>query len=165
MSKSPTVFGIVCFFFCTGFSPVNIDGVWMPLHPKWQKAPYGDPASNQTEDVAEMDLLCFLGNGQFVLFTGSINRMPGKWTTISEGDPQTIYVGKWKDKLPETIKYRLVAATEAEVLPKISHIAKLLWGGKGNLIFGGEQYKRAPELDVPVQKVLKETPGARIKFP
>jgi hypothetical protein len=144
---------------CAAFSPQRIKGAWIPIKPDWQKVPYGDPAANKFENVAEMRILYFADNGQFAILDGTVDWLPHHFTAVSQGDPLTIYLGFFNKPVPGDVRYRLVSATEAEgqKLPNIRRISRLAFVEDGTLIFEGSHYKRLIDLDAPVRTMLKQT--------
>jgi hypothetical protein len=161
----PLLVALSGFLVCTGFAPQRVDGLWLPDHPNWQKFPYGDPNLHQTENVAQMALLYFGENGKFALLEGTVNRKPHDFIAISQGDPQTVYAGRWTGVDHGFARYRLVSATEAEgqMLPKVERIVTFSFRADGHIIVDGKSYQRAGrELDYAFRRTLKKVPEAQI---
>ena len=138
----------------------KIIGAWLPVDVKWEHAP---PEINPKLETGATTVLYFGEHGQFAMLICTVNREPGHYTTLSQGDGQVISLGEWDDRLPGTVKYRLVSrnvAAEGEKLPGSWHDEKLTSTKKGYLLFRGQLYRKVDDLGHSVRESLKSVSPA-----
>ena len=135
-------------------------GAWLPVSVKWEHAP---PQINPKLETGATTILYFGENGQFAKVGCVVNREPGRYTTLSQGDGQVISLGEWDGHLPGKTKYRLVSRTvtvEGEKLPGPWQEGKLAATKNGHLIFEGRLYRHVEDLRQSVQELLRGIPEA-----
>lgn len=126
---------------------VALTGAWLQDGIKWINAPAEINAHLQTGQAA---LLYFGPDHTFAIIYCVVNRVPKQYMTISHGDGQVVYLGKWEaagDQISTT--YRLMSRTvqiKGEKLPgpelratiKKSHVL---------LVLQSKSYRRVDALD------------------
>ena len=146
---------------CAAFAQTaKTAGAWLPVNVKWEHAP---PQINPNLETGATTILYFGEHGQFALVGCVVNREPGRYTTLSQGDGQVIYLGEWDGHLPGKAKYRLVSRTvavEGEKLPGPWHEEKVNATKKGNLMFQGKLYRHVDDLGQSVRELLQGIPEA-----
>jgi hypothetical protein len=144
---------------CGAFAQtVQTAGAWLPLHVKWEHAP---PSINPKLETGATTVLYFDEHGRFAMVGCVVNREPGRYTTVSQGDGQVISLGEWDGHLPGQVKYRLVSRTvllRGEMLPGPWHEGKLSSTPKGLLLFEGKLYRHVEDLAPSVRELLHGTP-------
>jgi hypothetical protein len=85
------------------------DGAWLQDGVKWVNAPRDINPHLQSGSAA---VLYFGKDQTFALIYCTVGREPNKYITISHGDPQNVFLGKWEIKGENIlIEYRLVSRT------------------------------------------------------
>src|SRR5436190_3280814 len=88
---------------------VALAGAWLQSDVKWTNAPAEINARLQS---GEATVLYFRPDHSFALINCVVNRVPIEYMTISHGDGQVVYLGRWAaagDQI--TVTYRLVSRT------------------------------------------------------
>jgi hypothetical protein len=131
-------FVLLLFLICPAFAQtVKTTGAWMPVDVKWEQAP---PEVNSRLEAAQTRVLFFGDGGNLAVIECIVNREPGRYMTISRGDGQLVFTGKWDGQLPDEVKYQLVSRTvalEGEKPPGPWQQGKLKSANKGYLAFDG----------------------------
>jgi hypothetical protein len=142
---------------CVAFAQTTkINGAWIPVQMHWVHAP---PQINPKLETGEAAIIFFGRDGQFVVVQGVINREAGRYMTLSQGDGQVIFLGKWNGILPGKVIYRLTSrsvALEGEKLPGPWHEEHISIVGNGYLVFQGTTYRRASDLGKSVCEALHQ---------
>jgi hypothetical protein len=146
------------------------DGAWLQDGVKWVNAPR---AINPHLQSGSATVLYFDKDQTFALIYCTVGREPKKYVTISHGDPQNVFLGKWEIKGENIlVEYRLVSRT-IHIIPKeelpgpIQHATMTI--SHGNLTFDGKTFRptpglnestfrRTPELDKSAAEVVSGTP-------
>ena len=139
---------------------VKTAGAWLPVNVKWEHAP---PDINSKLETGSATVLYCDEQGRFAVVGCVINREPGRYTTVSEGDGQVISFGEWDGHLPGHVKFRLISRTVervGETLPGPWHEEKLASTPKGYLRFKGQLYRRMEDLEPSVRELLPKGPEA-----
>lgn len=104
--------------FVAGLDEGHVQGAWLQDGVKWTKAP---PDINPHLQTGEAEILYFGKDQTFAIIHCVVNRVPKEYETISHGDGQVVYRGKWEaagDSI--AVEYRLVSRTvkiKGEALP------------------------------------------------
>jgi hypothetical protein len=128
--------------------------LWVHLDSEWE--PYGDETSST--DVAYARVLHFGSDGEFSWIACMLLRNKSQnWTTISAGDGQVIFMGRWR-ALDDGVEvqyvktYEMVHADGSD-LP-FSKVKKAIVRLSGHeLIFDGRSYSMA---NAPDEKLYEE---------
>lgn len=142
-----------CAAFAQGDKPT---GAWLPMHVNWEHAP---PSVNPKLETGATTVLYFDENQRFALIRCVVLRAP-RHLTISHGDGQEISLGEWDGHLPGQVRYRLVSRTVeriGETLPGPWREEKLAPTQNGYLLFEGERYRRADDLEASIRELLHGT--------
>ena len=76
-----------------GLDQDHVQGAWLQDGVKWTKAPAG---INPRLKLGEAEIL-YLGKDQtFAIIYCVVNRIPSEYETISHGDGQVVYRGRWE---------------------------------------------------------------------
>jgi hypothetical protein len=101
-----------------GLDQDHVQGAWLQDGVKWTKAPAG---INPRLKLGEAEILYFDKDQTFVIIYCIVNRVPNEYETISHGDGQVVYRGKWEAQGDDiAVEYRLVDRTvkiKGEALP------------------------------------------------
>jgi len=101
-----------------GLDEGHVQGAWLQDGVKWSKAP---PDINAHLQTGEAEILYFGKDQAFTIIYCVVNRVPKEYETISHGDGQVIYRGKWEAQGDDiAVEYRLVSRTvkiKGEALP------------------------------------------------
>jgi hypothetical protein len=129
-------------------------GAWLQVNVKWEHAP---PEINPKLEAGAATVLYFDGDGNFALVGCVINREPGRYITMSDGDGQVVSYGTWDGHLPGHVKYRLISRTVERVgesLPGPWQEEQLARTPKGYLRFKGALYRRVKDLEPSIRELL-----------
>jgi hypothetical protein len=147
------------FFVClpalaAGLAQEQVHGAWLQDGVKWTKAP---PDINPQLQTGEAEILYFDKDQTFAVVHCVVNRVPKQYQTISHGDGEVVYRGRWTG-VGDTIAvdYRLVSRTVAikgEELPGPIQHATIRESG-GTLSFDRKAFRRTPTLDKSVTEIL-----------
>jgi hypothetical protein len=123
----------------------NLSGTWLPEKLRWQAAPRSisrNLRSSQTE------LLWLAKDGDLAIIDCTIYQQGSK-LTISAGDPEGVYIGKWHGiGLEIAIDYRLAYRTIQLIgAPPEKEHHDILQVSNGRLVFHGKSFRREPQLD------------------
>jgi len=133
-----------------------VAGAWLPVHAKWQQAPAD---INPKLVTASTSVLYFQPDGKLVVIGCIVNREPGRYTTISAGDGQTVAAGDWHED-----HGRIVARSHV-VFRTVPHVGEKLPGPwiedvlvlkGGMLLLKGVRYQRVPELDKSAAEMIPQ---------
>jgi hypothetical protein len=92
-----------------------LDGAWLQDDVKWVNAP---PDINPQLQSGSAAVLYFGKDQTFALIYCTVGREPKKYMTISHGDPQNLFLGKWETRGENIlVEYRLVSRT-IHTIPK-----------------------------------------------
>jgi hypothetical protein len=133
---------------------VALTGAWLQTDVKWANAP---AEVNARLEFGEAAVLYFKADHSFALIYCVVNRVPGEYMTISHGDGQVVYVGKWEaagDQIRAA--YRLVSRTvqvKGETLPGPPQRATVKTS-HGVLSLNGKTYRRTDALDQSAAEVV-----------
>jgi hypothetical protein len=143
---------------CVAFAQsIKPTGAWLPVNVKWEHAP---PSINPKLETGATTVLYFDEHGRFAVIECVVNRERGRYTKVSNGDPQVVSVGEWDGHLPGQVKYRVVSRTiplKGEVLPGPWKEEKLTSTPKGYLQFEGKVYHPVEGLESSVRELLPGT--------
>jgi hypothetical protein len=131
---------------------MNPTGAWLPTDVKWEHAPV---QVNPRLEVSSTTVLYFDQKGGFTKIDCTLNREQG-YMTMSHGDGQVVYSGRWDGHIPGRIMYRVVSRTVAlkgETFPGPWH-EDTLASEREFLLLDGRVYKRANELLPSVRQLL-----------
>ena len=145
------LFLLICPAFAQNVKPT---GAWLPMQVKWEHAP---PSINPRLQTGTTTVLYFGEHGHFAVIDCVVNREPGRYTTVSKGGGQNIWLGEWDGRLPGQVKYRLVSRTiplTRETLPGSWHRQTLASAPRDRLLFKGKLYRRVEDLDLNVRELL-----------
>jgi hypothetical protein len=138
-------------------SKVAPTGAWLQDGVKWIKAPAEINAHLQT---GQATILFFRPDHTFAIIYCVVNRVPRRYLTISHGDGQVVYLGKWEvtdDQISTT--YRLTSRTvqvQGENLPGPEQRATIK-NSQSILVLDGKSYRRADALNKSAAEVVNGT--------
>lgn len=125
----------------------NLRGAWLRDGVKWTKAP---SKIRRNLTLGQAEILYFGEQQVFAIIDCTVNRVPKEYETISQGDAQGLYKGKWEAKGDDiVIEYVLVSRTvqlKGEVLPGPIQHARIKASDKV-LHLNGKTFRRATALD------------------
>jgi hypothetical protein len=141
-----------------GLDEGHIQGAWLQDGVKWTKAP---PDINPHLQTGEAEILYFGNDQTFAIIYCVVNRVPKEYETISHGDGQVVYQGKWEAKGDDiAVEYRLVTRTvkiKGEALPgPIQHAT--VKASRGLLHLEKRSFHRAAGLDKGAAEVVGGLP-------
>jgi hypothetical protein len=149
---------------CVGFAEQTAApvGAWMPANVEWRHAP---PEVAPKLSTASTNIVYFQPDGKVIVIGCVVNSEPGRPTTISAGDGQTIAAGDWRQERGTiVVRSRVVFRTVSrmgEKLPGPWNV-DVLTIKDGQFLLKGVGYRRAPELDESAaQMVPHPAPTAR----
>jgi hypothetical protein len=158
-----TIITLVLFAFlptlALGLNERQVQGAWMEDGTRWIKAP---PDVNSHLETSEAEILYFGQDHTFVIIHCFVNRVPNQYETISHGDGQVVYRGRWNatgDNID--VEYRLVSRTaqiKGETLPGPIQRATIKTPHK-ILTFERKNFHRTPGLDKSAVEVLNGAPS------
>ncbi len=136
----------------------HIEGAWLQDGVKWTKAPAG---MNPRLKLGEAEILYFRKDQAFAIIYCIVNRIPKEYETISHGDGQAVYRGKWEAQGDDiAVEYRLVDRTvkiKGEALPgTIQHAT--IKASRGILHLEKGSFHRAADLDNDAAEVVGGLP-------
>jgi hypothetical protein len=92
-----------------GLDEGHVQGAWLQDGVKWTKAP---PDINPHLQAGQAEILYFGKDQGFTIIYCVVNRVPKEYETISHGDGQVVYRGKWEAQGDDiAVEYRLVDRT------------------------------------------------------
>jgi hypothetical protein len=134
--------------------PADVSGTWIPVKLQWQSAP---PSIDRHLKSSQTEVLYFAKDGRFADIHCTIYQRNTD-LTVSQGDPQGVYLGNWQSVGAEvTVKYRLAFRT-IETTGKQSQEdqrdASLKFPDDRTVIFQGKVFRREPRLLVSTEEDL-----------
>jgi len=160
MRKITLLFFLVAWVHCdpaSGSGP-SFAGAWLEIGVNW----IGAPAEiNPHLQYGQAQIVYFGRDHVFAVIYCTINRVPKQYMTISAGDPQGVYRGKWKlDGDDIAVEYRLVDRTievRGEKLPGPIQRAAIKISSQ-ILTFDRKKFRRSLELDKSSSEVVYGVP-------
>jgi hypothetical protein len=144
-----------------GLDDGHVQGAWLQDGVKWSKAP---PDINAHLETGEAEILYFGKDQDFTIIYCVVNRVPKEYETISHGDGQVVYRGKWEtagDNI--AVEYRLVSRTvkiKGAALPgPIQHAT--IKTSDSVLHLEGKTFRRTVGLDKSAAEVVNGLPPAQ----
>jgi len=159
MKTLTTLLLLICLqLLASGLDGGPVQGCWLQDGVKWTNAPQDINPHLQT---GEAEILYFGKDQAFAVIHCVVNRVPKEYETISHGDGQVVYRGKWETAGDDiSVEYRLVDRTvkiKGEELPgPIRHAT--IKAPHGVLHLDGKTFHRAIGLDKSAAEVLKGLP-------
>lgn len=142
----------------TGIDESQVEGAWLLNSVKWTNAPAD---INPHLESAPAAVLYFKQNHTFALIYCVVNRVPKQYEVISHGDPQDVYLGKWKAKGEDiAVEYRLMSRTaklKEEALPGPMQRATIR-ASRGILHLERNSFHRSADLDKDAAEVIGGLP-------
>jgi hypothetical protein len=138
----------------------HLQGAWLRDGVRWAKAP---PDINPHLQTGEAEILYFGKDQTFAVIHCVVNRVPKEYETISHGDGQVVYRGKWEaagDNI--TVEYRLVSRTlqiKGEALPGPIQHATITTFNRA-LHLDGKTFHRTARLDKSAAEVVNGLAGS-----